>query len=67
MDTYEADVKFSLRTISSNENDWWFPSVLSPRKAANSTLSAKYLGTLSPKQLEQLKQVYKIDHDLFYP
>ena len=66
METHEADVMFSLRKMSDNPTDWWFPAVLSPRKAANSSLSAKYLRDLSPKQLEQLKQVYKIDCDLFY-
>ena len=66
MGTYEDDVKFTLRYLSNKPSDWWFPTVLTPRKAANSDVNEMYLKFLSRSQLEQLKGVYKTDYNLFY-
>ncbi len=75
MESFEMDVSFALRAIISRRNrkhddansPWWgFPSVATPRKAAQKTLRSKYVATLPSDVVTQLEAVYSRDYALFY-
>ncbi len=66
MESLEDDVKFTLHTLSKEKSDWWFPGVTDPRKAAGIGVQNIYLKTVPMELLNKLRNVYKLDYNLFY-